>query len=136
MRLPVLLVRYALCLIAAALFASDVAAQRPVRREDAQFIASSRGQVYCSVRCDSWKRLSPQICDLFRAAAEAEAAGYRTIDRARVRAAPEYRADQTGDRRPSRLCRLANHRRRHVRLSGWQSHPAVARGYRRAEAEL
>jgi endonuclease YncB( thermonuclease family) len=47
------------------------------RRDDAQFVASSRGQVYYWIGCDGWKRLSRANLRFFRTSAEAEAAGYR-----------------------------------------------------------
>lgn len=56
---------------------TDLSAQQTVRREDAQYVASSRGQVYYSVACDAWRRLSPANLRWFRTAADAEAAGYR-----------------------------------------------------------
>ncbi|MGH7554508.1 MAG: thermonuclease family protein [Longimicrobiales bacterium] len=60
--------------------ASELSAQRPVRREDAQFVASSRGQVYYWIGCDAWRRLSPRNLQYFRTAPEAEAAGYRASE--------------------------------------------------------
>lgn len=57
-------------------FAADLSAQQ-VRREEAQYVASSRGQVYYWIGCDAWLRLSPANLRYFRTAAEAEASGYR-----------------------------------------------------------
>jgi endonuclease YncB( thermonuclease family) len=59
------------------LFAAQLSAQQPVRRQDAQFVASSRGQVYYWIGCDAWRRLSARNLRYFRTPAEAEAAGYR-----------------------------------------------------------
>jgi len=44
---------------------------------DAQFVASSRGQVYYWVGCNGWKSLAPANLRFFKTAAEARAAGYR-----------------------------------------------------------
>lgn len=91
-----------LAAFALALTAVDVGAQDVVRREDSNFVASSRGQVYYSIACDAWKRLSPSNLRYFRAAVEAEAAGYRPsmsrgcapqLDTALIAARPGGRAD-------------------------------------------
>jgi micrococcal nuclease len=47
-----------------------------VPREEAQFAASSRGQVYYWIGCDNWRRLSRSNLLFFRTAADAEEAGY------------------------------------------------------------
>jgi endonuclease YncB( thermonuclease family) len=43
----------------------------------AQFVASSRGEVFYALACDAWRSLEPSNLRYFRAAADAEAAGYR-----------------------------------------------------------
>ena len=55
------------------------AAQQVERPAGAQFVASSRGQVYywAGTGCDNWKRLSRANLRWYRTAADAEAAGYR-----------------------------------------------------------
>jgi len=44
---------------------------------DAQYVASSRGQVYYWVGCSAWKGLSPSNLIFFKTAEEAQKAGYR-----------------------------------------------------------
>jgi micrococcal nuclease len=63
--------------LSTAVTAVRVEGQVGVRREEAQFVASSRGQVYYSIGCDGWKRLSPANLFFFRTSAAADAAGYR-----------------------------------------------------------
>lgn len=58
-------------------YAGDVAAQPPASREEAQYVASSRGQVYYWIGCDAWRSVSPGNLRYFQTAAGAEAAGYR-----------------------------------------------------------
>jgi endonuclease YncB( thermonuclease family) len=43
----------------------------------AEYVASSRGQVYYWVGCDNWRRLAPANLRFFRSAEEASSAGYR-----------------------------------------------------------
>jgi endonuclease YncB( thermonuclease family) len=64
-------------LLAALAFATPASAQETVRREEARFVASSRGVVYYAIGCDAARRLSPRNLRFFRTAAGAEAAGYR-----------------------------------------------------------
>jgi micrococcal nuclease len=59
------------------MFVADVSAQQGVPREEAQFVASSRGQAYYWIGCDNWRRLSRANLRFFRSSAEAEGAGYR-----------------------------------------------------------
>lgn len=66
-----------LTILACVVLASGAAAQQSVSREEAQFVASSRGQVYYWVGCDSWKRLSRSNLLFFRSVVDAEEAGYR-----------------------------------------------------------
>lgn len=54
----------------------ELAAQQPTR-EDARYVASTRGQVYYWIGCDVWHSLSPRNLRYFRSATEAEGAGYR-----------------------------------------------------------
>jgi micrococcal nuclease len=88
--------------LAGALLARGVSAQQGVRREEAQFVASSRGGVYYWIGCDDWKRLSRANLRFFRTSADAEAAGYRPsrasgcapqLDTALIRPSPGGRAD-------------------------------------------
>ncbi len=53
------------------------ASAQTTRPSDAQFVASSRGQVFYWVGCDGWKSLSKRNLRWFRSAAEAQGAGYR-----------------------------------------------------------
>lgn len=53
------------------------AAAQAVGREEAEFVASSRGQVYYWIGCDAWHRLSRQNLRFSRSAEDAESAGYR-----------------------------------------------------------
>jgi endonuclease YncB( thermonuclease family) len=55
----------------------DVAAQQQTRPAEAQYVASSRGEVYYWVGCDAWAGLNPDNLRWFVTDAEAEAAGYR-----------------------------------------------------------
>jgi endonuclease YncB( thermonuclease family) len=57
--------------------ATELLAQGVVRPQEAQYVASSRGQVYYWIGCDAWRRLSARNLRYFRTAQEAEAAGYR-----------------------------------------------------------
>lgn len=59
------------------LVAGDLQAQRGEPPADARFVASSRGQVFYWIGCESWKRLSEANRIFFRTASDAEAAGYR-----------------------------------------------------------
>jgi endonuclease YncB( thermonuclease family) len=72
-----MLVRLAIWLVAFWGFASAAQAQQAVRRDDAQFVGSSSGQVYYWIGCDDWKRLSSRNLRFFRTAADAERAGFR-----------------------------------------------------------
>lgn len=54
-----------------------VASAQATRPADAQFVASSRGQVFYWVGCDGWKSLSKRNLRWFRSAAEAQEARYR-----------------------------------------------------------
>jgi micrococcal nuclease len=57
--------------------ATPASGQQTVRREDARFVASSRGEVYYAIECEAAGRLSPRNLRFFRTAAAAEEAGYR-----------------------------------------------------------
>jgi hypothetical protein len=59
---------FAAAIIAIAVFAPAAHAQSAVRRDDSQFVASSRGEVYYWIGCDGWKRLT-QRSGRFRMAA-------------------------------------------------------------------
>lgn len=63
--------------IVLALCAAGSARAQGVERASAQFVASSRGQVYYWIGCDNWKRLSRANLRFFHSAADAERAGYR-----------------------------------------------------------
>lgn len=65
--------------LVATLFAlvPTTASAQATRPADAQFVASSRGQVFYWAGCDGWKSLSKRNLRWFRSATEAQAAGYR-----------------------------------------------------------
>ncbi len=68
------MMRISLLLVLFLLPACQTSAQVPV---DANYVASSRGEVYYWVECDAWRDLSPANRIYFDAAADARAAGYR-----------------------------------------------------------
>lgn len=49
----------------------------PAVPSNAEYVASSRGQVYYAVDCDAWRELSTGTLVWFESVADAEAAGYR-----------------------------------------------------------
>jgi micrococcal nuclease len=55
----------------------DATAQQQARPAEAQYVASSQGEVYYWVGCDAWAGLSPANLRWFVSDADAEAAGYR-----------------------------------------------------------
>jgi micrococcal nuclease len=66
-----------------------------LRAQNAEYVASSRGQVYYWSGCSAWKRLSPKNRVYFGTAEDAERAGYR----------PSKAAGCAG---PERISRIAN----------------------------
>lgn len=75
--LAVLRACVARCLILFVLLPSAGLRAQTAPPAEAQYVASSRGQVYYWMGCDAWRRLSPRYLRWFRTAAEAEGAGYR-----------------------------------------------------------
>lgn len=67
----------ALALIAVLAVPHPAHTQQPATSDDASFVASSRGEVYYWIGCDSWRRLSQRNLRFFQTASDAESAGYR-----------------------------------------------------------
>jgi micrococcal nuclease len=69
------MVRFLIVVLGLLLFGAGTA-DAQTRLEEASYVASSRGRIFYSTRCDAWRGLAPANLVWFRSAAEATAAGY------------------------------------------------------------